>query len=58
MIAYWGAHAVIAKSFSEAHCAIAGNPAKIIRRGITWNSEHTVDFIENKRYSTDLSELK
>lgn len=53
-----GAHAVIAKSFSEAHCAIAGNPAKIIRRGITWNPEHTVDFIENKRYSTDVSELK
>lgn len=30
-----GAHSVIAKSFSEEHCAIVGNPAKIIRRGIT-----------------------
>lgn len=44
-----GAYSVIAKSFSEEHCAIAGNPARIIRRGITWRAQHTEEFIENKR---------
>lgn len=43
-----GAHAVVAKSFHEPHCAIAGNPARIIRRNIMWESAHTRDFIENK----------
>ncbi len=42
-----GAHAVVAKSFTEPHCAIDGNPARIIRRNITWESAHTKEFIEN-----------
>lgn len=43
-----GAHAMIAKSFHEPHCAIAGNPARIIRRNITWESIHTKEYIENE----------
>lgn len=43
-----GAHAMIAKSFHTPHCAIAGNPARIIRRNITWESTHTKEYIENK----------
>lgn len=32
----WGG--VVGKSFPEPNCAIAGNPATIIRRGCTWDS--------------------
>lgn len=30
----WGA--IVSGKFNEEHCAIAGNPAKIVKRGITW----------------------
>ena len=42
-----GCNAVVAKSFKEPHCAIAGNPAKIIKNNIHWVREQTLDFIEN-----------
>ncbi|MBO4643810.1 MAG: acyltransferase [Alphaproteobacteria bacterium] len=32
-----GWNAVVTKSFDESHCAIAGNPAKIVKRGVTWD---------------------
>ena len=31
-----GAKSVATKSFDEEYTAIAGNPAKIVKRGITW----------------------
>lgn len=34
-----GAGAVVTKSFSEKHTAIAGNPASVIRRGVIWKRE-------------------
>ena len=48
-----GAYSVIAKSFQEEHCAIAGNPARVIRCGITWKPQHTEKFIENIRPMRD-----
>ncbi len=32
----WGA--VVGHSFSEPNCVLAGNPAKIVKRGITWDA--------------------
>lgn len=32
-----GWRAVVTKSFDESHCAIAGNPAKIVKRNLTWS---------------------
>lgn len=32
----WGA--VVSRSFPEPNCAIAGNPATVIRRGVTWDA--------------------
>lgn len=42
-----GAYAVVTKSFSEPHCAIAGNPARVVRRNITWEHAYTEEDIEN-----------
>jgi len=30
------AHAVVTKRFTDEHCAIGGNPAKVVRSGIQW----------------------
>ncbi len=32
-----GAGAIVAGRFTEEHCVIAGNPAKIVKRGISWD---------------------
>ena len=32
-----GWNSVVTKSFDESHCAIAGNPAKIVKRNLTWS---------------------
>lgn len=32
-----GANSVVTKSFEEKHCVIAGSPAKILKRGVTWD---------------------
>lgn len=32
-----GAKSVIAKRFSEPNCAICGNPAKVVKTGVTWD---------------------
>lgn len=34
-----GAHAVVTKQFEEPNCAIAGNPARVIRRDVDWLDE-------------------
>jgi acetyltransferase-like isoleucine patch superfamily enzyme len=31
-----GARSVVTRRFAEPHCAIAGNPARIVRRGVQW----------------------
>ena len=32
-----GAEAVVAKTFDEPNCVIAGNPARVVRTGVTWD---------------------
>ncbi|MDR3310631.1 MAG: hypothetical protein LBS90_04730, partial [Oscillospiraceae bacterium] len=34
-----GSYAVVAKKYPN-NCAIAGNPARIVRRDIAWRGEH------------------
>lgn len=34
-----GAKAVVTKSFKNSYCAIAGNPAKVIKEGIDWKRD-------------------
>lgn len=43
----WGA--VVSGKFEEKHCAIAGNPAKIIKRGVTWERDGSNGYIQNER---------
>ena len=38
-----GAHAVVTKSFTENNVVIAGNPAKIVKRGVVWSREGATD---------------
>lgn len=41
-----GAEAVIAKKFEESNCIIAGNPAKIIKKNITWDRYNYTSYSE------------
>lgn len=34
-----GAYAVVTRKFPEAGCAIAGNPAQVVRRGLKWDRQ-------------------
>lgn len=34
-----GACAVVTGRFDEPHCALAGNPARVVRRGVDWRAE-------------------
>ena len=43
-----GSCAVVCKTYDTPNCAIAGNPAKIVRRNIEWESKQTKEFIENR----------
>ena len=43
----WGG--VVSGSFQQPHCAIAGNPAKIVKTDITWNSNGSKGYVENKQ---------
>lgn len=41
-----GAETVVAKVFDEPDCAIAGNPAKIVKRGITWDRATISEYMD------------
>lgn len=42
-----GAEAVVTKKFTEENCIIAGNPAKIIKTGVTWDRAIIPDYIKS-----------
>lgn len=42
-----GFGAVVSSSFAEPHTAIAGNPAKVVKKGITW-AQRADGYIENE----------
>ncbi len=41
-----GMGAVVTKSFSEHNCIIAGNPAKIVKRGVNWDARKIGEYLE------------
>lgn len=40
-----GRNSIVTKSFDEPHCVIAGNPARIVKRNITWGHEDSNFFV-------------
>ncbi len=44
-----GWNSVVAKRFSKENCAIAGNPAKVIKENVYWNSNGSQGYIQNDR---------
>ena len=40
-----GLGSVVIKSFEESHCVIAGNPARIVKHGVTWDFQDENLFI-------------
>ena len=45
----WGS--VVSKKFEKENCAIAGNPAKVVKEGLTWDFGGDMAYIENKKDS-------
>lgn len=43
-----GCHSVVCKSFDNPYCAIAGNPAKVVKTNLEWEFSQTEDFINNE----------
>lgn len=43
-----GASAVVSGKFKEPNCVIAGNPAKIVKRGIAWNRLRPKEYLAQK----------
>ena len=41
----WGG--VVSGSYSQSHCAIAGNPARVVKTNITWDSKSFNDYVDN-----------
>ena len=39
-----GANAFVNKSINESHCVIAGCPATIVKRNVTWNTKQKTKF--------------
>lgn len=39
-----GAYGVVAKQFKETGCVLAGNPAKVVKRGINWSPDRPNDW--------------
>lgn len=54
-----GAKSIVTKRFEEKYCAIAGNPAKVVRKNVEWvrNNTQLVDGSEYKK-SFDLHQNK
>lgn len=42
----WGS--VVSGQFEEPNCVLAGNPARVVRRGITWDRKRPDDFIAER----------
>lgn len=40
-----GASAVVAGKFTEENCVIAGNPAKVVKRGVAWDRRMPKEYI-------------
>ncbi len=38
---------VVSGSYSQSHCAIAGNPARVVKTNITWDSKSFNDYVDN-----------
>lgn len=43
----WGS--VVSGKFDKKHCAIAGNPAKIIKNNITWQQDGSKGYVQNEK---------
>ena len=39
---------IVTKNFDKENCVIAGNPAKIVKENIRWDSERPQNYIRNK----------
>lgn len=42
----WGS--VVSGKFASPHCAIAGNPAKVVKEGITWDWDCSKGYVQNE----------
>lgn len=42
----WGG--TVSGCFSEPYCAIAGNPGRIVKKGITWDSNGSKGYVQNE----------
>jgi len=42
----WGS--IVSGNFSEPYCAIAGNPACVVKKGITWDSNGSKGYVQNE----------
>lgn len=52
-----GAKSVVAKRFTEPNCAICGNPAKVVKTGITWDGARP-DLYEKEHTPQTISAVK
>lgn len=48
-----GAHAVVSKKITEENCVIAGNPARVVKRGINWSGERPKNFKKEGSVTTN-----
>ena len=39
-----GIASVVTKSFNEEHCVIAGSPARVVKRNVSWDWPHPMDY--------------
>lgn len=43
----WGA--VVAGKFQEGNCILAGNPASVVKQGITWDADGSKGYVQNEK---------
>ena len=41
-----GIGSVVTKKFTEPHCVIAGNPAKVVKTGVSWDKARPIDYVK------------